>query len=412
MNKLNQTFFSQTSGLVGTILSDLNNISKPISKFILTLCLQWWAISGKYNFMNMSRYMSYSEQALRNGYRREFDFCSFNWELITKNCSDELILAFDPSFIHKSGKHTEGLGYYWSGQEQKTKKGLELGCLAVVDIKNETAFHLHGVLTPDKQQREKSKMNLIDHYVDLILSSIANAGSISPYLAVDKYFMKKDFINPMINAGLHVITKMRKDANLKYLYKGKQKEGKGRKRKHAEKVDLKNPDRRRWDIVFENKDNYCLSAEVFCVTLKRNVRIIYLFHKKAKSYEVFLSTDIDLSADKIEKYYRSRYQIEFLFRDGKQHSGLEECQARDAKKINFHINLSLTNIGIAKAVHYLSIPKEQRRGFSLENIKRLHHNKLIADLIFSNLGLYQFHLYFSSKLQRIFLPRRIKKIVA
>ena len=169
----------------------------------------------------------------------------------------------------------------------------------------------------------------------------------------------------MINAGLHVITKMRKDANLKYLFKGKQKEGKGRKRKHAEKVDLKNPDRRRWDIVFENKDNYCLSAEVFCVTLKRNVRIIYLFHKKAKSYEVFLSTDIDLSADKIEKYYRSRYQIEFLFRDGKQHSGLEECQARDAKKINFHINLSLTNIGIAKAVHYLSIPKEQRRGFSL-----------------------------------------------
>ncbi len=335
----------------------------------------------------MSRYMTYSEQSIRNGYSRDFDFASFNWELIKNNCSDELILAFDPSYIYKSGKHTEGLGYYWSGQEQKTKKGLEYGCLAVVDIENETGFHLNGVLTPDKKEREKTKMNLIDHYVDFILSSLPHAGSLSPYLTVDKYFMKKNFINPVTDAGIHIITKMRKDANLKYLFKGKQHSGKGRKRKHAEKVDLRNVDRRKWETVYENKEGYCLTAELFCVTLKRNVRIVYLYHIKNESYEVFLSTDVHLAAEKIEKYYRLRYQIEFLFRDGKQHAGVEECQARSAQKINFHINLSLTNINIAKAVHYLSIPKEQRGSFSLEDIKRLSHNKLIADLIFSKLEL-------------------------
>lgn len=315
--------------------------------------------------------MTYSEQAIRNSYKRGFEFSEFNWQLIKRSCSKELILAFDPSYIHKSGKQTEGLGYYWSGQEQKAKRGLEFGCLAVVDIENETAFHLDGVLTPAKNEREKRKMGLIDHYVEFILASLPHAGSISPYLAVDKYFMKKDFINPMLEAGLHVITKTRKDANLKYLYKGKQKMGKGRKRKHAEKVDLNNPDRRKWEFIYENKEGYCLTAELFCVTLKRNVRIVYLYHRKVENYEIFLSTDINLPAEKIEKYYRSRYQIEFLFRDGKQHSGLEDCQARDAKKINFHINLSLTNIGISKAIHYLSIPKEERKGFSLENIKRL-----------------------------------------
>ncbi len=385
MPKSQQTFFSQTSGLVGTILSEIDNINKPVKKFILTICLEWWSISGRFNFVNMSRYMSYSEQALRNGYSRGFDFSTFNWKLIKENCSGEVILAFDPSYIHKSGKHTEGLGYFWSGQEQKTKKGLEFGCLAVVDIENHTAFHLNGTLTPDKKEREMKGMNLIDHYVDFILSSLPEAASISPYLAVDKYFMKKEFINPMIEAGIHIITKMRKDANLKYLYKGKQKGGKGRKRKHAEKVDLRNVDRRKWETVYENKGEYCLTAELFCVTLKRNVQIVYLFHKKTTTYEVFLSTDISLPAKKIEKYYRMRYQIEFLFRDGKQHSGLEECQARDAQKINFHINMSLTNIGIAKVIHHLSVPKDERESFSLDNIKRLFHNKLIADLIFSNL---------------------------
>ncbi|MBK6481558.1 MAG: hypothetical protein IPG01_00150 [Chitinophagaceae bacterium] len=139
----------------------------------------------------MSRYMSYSEQAMRNAYKRGFEFSAFNWELIKDHCSDELILAFDPSYIFKSGKHTEGLDYFWSGQDQRTKKGLEFGCLAVVDVKNETAFHLNGIQTPDKHARKKAKQNLIDHYVDFILSSLPASGSLSTYLTVDGYFMKK-----------------------------------------------------------------------------------------------------------------------------------------------------------------------------------------------------------------------------
>ncbi len=335
----------------------------------------------------MSRYMSYSEQAMRNAYKRGFEFCAFNWELIKDHCSDELILAFDPSYIFKSGKHTEGLDYFWSGQDQRTKKGLEFGCLAVVDVKNETAFHLNGIQTPDKDTRKKEKQNLIDHYVHFILSSLPAAGSLSTYLTVDGYFMKKEFINPLLAAGMQVITKMRSDANLKYLYKGAQRTGKGRKRKHGQKVNLKDIDRKQWETVYENKKQLCLTAELYCVALKTNVRIVYLYHKKHQSYEVFLSTDIALSGAKIEKYYRLRYQIEFLFRDAKQHSGLEDCQARDNKKLNFHFNLSLTTVGIAKAQHYLSIPKEQRSSFSLQNIKRMSHNRLITDLIFSNLGL-------------------------
>jgi len=94
---------------------------------------------------------------------------------------------------------------------------------------------------------------------------------------------------------------MRKDAKLKYLFEGRQKPGKGRRRKHGDKVDLLKVDRRKWDIVYENKENYCITVELFCVTLKRNVRIVYLYDKVRRTYEVFLSTDIELSAQKIEK---------------------------------------------------------------------------------------------------------------
>jgi hypothetical protein len=42
-------------------------------------------------------------------------------------------------------------------------------------------------------------------------------------------------------------------------------------------------------------------------------------------------------AEDIIKYYRSRFQIEFLYRDGKHHTGLEHSQARTTNKLQFHL---------------------------------------------------------------------------
>ena len=381
------SYYSDVTGITETILADIKSLSKPLRKFLLIIYTQWWSVSGRYNFINMARYLRYSEQTLRNGYSRGFDFPQFNISLVKQHCSCETILAYDPTFIRKSGKHTEGSDYFWSGMEQRAKKGLEIGCLAAVDIKNETAFHLSALQTPASVERKDKKMSLIDHYREHVLSVLPSLGGISRYMAVDGYFMKKEFILPVVKAGLHIITKMRSDGNLKYLYKGEQKKGKGRKRKHDGKVNLKNIDKRRWSKFHETKEEEYYTAALYCVALKMDVRVVYLFKKKSKGYEVFLSTAITLAPEKIVKYYRMRYQIEFLIRDGKGHSGLEDCQARDKEKLNFHFNISLTNINIAKVAYYLPIPKARRKAFSLQDIKRFYHTKFVADTIFSNLGL-------------------------
>ncbi len=57
------------------------------------------------------------------------------------------------------------------------------------------------------------------------------------------------------------------------------------------------------------------------------VRIVYIENKKTKKYGVLASTDTALKAEDIVQYYRLRFQIEFLIRDAKQHTGLEDCQA-------------------------------------------------------------------------------------
>ena len=85
----------------------------------------------------------------------------------------------------------------------------------------------------------------------------------------------------------------------------------------------------------------------------------------------------------IYRYYKVRYQIEFLFRDAKQHTGLSQCQARSENKIHFHTNTALTVIGVAKIAHYFESEQKQLP-FSIADIKTSYFNELMLNLFFSN----------------------------
>ena len=81
----------------------------------------------------MKRYVEKCEQYFRIHFENRFDFQGFNLAM-SKERLKECIIAFDPSFIKKSGKKTCGLGYYRSGCVGKVKRGLEICGFAVVDI--------------------------------------------------------------------------------------------------------------------------------------------------------------------------------------------------------------------------------------------------------------------------------------
>jgi Transposase DDE domain. len=372
--------------VITAILVKLSGCSKPVIKFISTLFPLWWSISGRYNFTNLARYARYGEQAIRNAFERGFNFFAFNFELVKQHAGSERIIVFDPSYIRKSGKKTYGLGRYWSGAAAQALKGLEMGCLACVDVAAQTALHLEAFQTPAAADRNGK--SLVTLYTERIMSRVQSLLTLSRYMVVDGYFMKKEFILPLLGAGMQVITKMRPDANLHYAVRPQdQPKRRGRKKVKGDKINLKKIDKRQWELVTSDQHVSLYTAVVYCVMLKRNVRVIYLLHHHNDQYEVFLCTDTALAAQKVFTYYRLRFQIEFLLRDAKQHSGLEDCQARSKNKLAFHFNMSLSAVSVAKAVYYLSQPQEQRGAFSLQSIKRFYHNKLLSDMIFDNLAI-------------------------
>ena len=85
---------------------------------------------------------------------------------------------------------------------------------------------------------------------------------------------------------------------------------------------------------------------------------------------------------KVVSYYRSRFQIEFLYRDAKQHCGLEDCQARSENKLNFHFNASLTSVNLAK-MKWLENKTQKNEPFSMANVKTMCYNELLLNRFLS-----------------------------
>jgi IS4 transposase len=50
--------------------------------------------------------------------------------------------------------------------------------------------------------------------------------------------------------------------------------------------------------------------------------------KGKETRKIYFASDLKMLATDIFDYYRSRFQIEFVYRDGKQFTGLEHCLAR------------------------------------------------------------------------------------
>lgn len=130
--------------LIEQILRKMSKIGKVQERFFINLAMQWLRQRGRYCFDHLVRQGFMNAMSYRLNFDKDFNFKEFTRILIELYASSERIICFDPSFISKSGKHTYGLGYFWSGCAQSVKKGLELGAFAIGDAVNNTAFHRAG----------------------------------------------------------------------------------------------------------------------------------------------------------------------------------------------------------------------------------------------------------------------------
>lgn len=236
----------------------------------------------------------------------------------------------------------------------------------------------------------------MDFYIQQLVGQASQLLGLSRYLAVDAYFAKFNFVEALAAQGLQVVTRLRKDAALWYPYVGPKCKGPGRPIKYAGKVKLKELDSQ-YFTCFDRQGHYAAyEAVLHSKSLKRLLRVVVVHYFDAqraiKSVQTFACTDSQLAGAKLWQYYRLRFQPpgvpeEFLFRDAKQFLGLAHCQSRQKARMSFHYNFCLTVLSLAKIVHWLSVPKNQRGAFSIQDIKTQYFNEHLLDKFISGLGI-------------------------
>ena len=349
--------------------------------------MSFLSIKGRINFLQLARYGNSCERRYRDFFEHTFDFLRFNIELTKTRGSGDFAIAFDPSYISKSGKKTPGLGYFWSGCASKAKWGLELSGIAAIDLKNHTAFHLEAVQTIMKENSEDS---LSDVYAKTLKDRVAKLRSVSSYLVADAWFSKKPFVDKVLEMEMHLVSRLRNDAHLSYLYKGEKRQGRGRPKVYDGKVIPKNLDMSHFKQVNEDEKATVRTAIVYSRALKRKILLVHVLYKQSggkETYKLYFSTDLKQDAMRVLKMYSSRFQIEFIYRDAKQHTGLNHCQARSQWKLNFHFNMALSATNIAKVKHWFELPREQRAEFSMADVKTINHNQLILQAFFDTFAI-------------------------
>lgn len=376
--------------LISIILDQMSEVSKSQKVFFGIIIRMFQSMTGKINFRSLGRYGNIAEKTVRRWFKKPFDFAKFNTIAIQElEPFQEAICAIDTCFLEKAGKLTYGLEHFWNGCASKAQKGLETSLASIINVRTKTAYSLLIQQTlPIAEIRSLFGENAtrIDFYINTLKSLVEPIKKFTNFIVCDAFYTKKKFVDVMVDLGFTFIGKMRSDANLKTIFRGESKKGPGRPKKFEGKCNLDTLGDFKFEKNIDPKTNL-YSGVFYSQSLEREVKVVAITDEKQEvPIALLFSTDTQLAAELIYRYYVARFQIEFLLRDAQQFAGLGHFQSRNKESIHFHINMSLAAINLAKIEDRLAMPDQNQQSiFSMHNHKVKNHNKNLISRFFSML---------------------------
>ena len=397
------------------ILALLQNITPLLSKTTFRQMSRvihgMLVANGRITMLGLSRWTEKggSYRTIQRFYHSVLPWKAIHWLLFQKchlKTEDEYIIAGDEVVDSKSGKKTYGLDRFFSGIQQQVIPGLSFFTFSLVNVREEHSYPMQitqVVKSIEEKAASKAKAKIVEKTCekkkpgrpkgsknkdkqemmlnpellriqqalkDLMVTISANLALV--YVVMDGHFGNYPSAFMVRSENLHLISKMRSDAALYTTFEGSH-SGRGRKPKYGAKIDFHNMDAKyfketsiednlRKDIYqgkFYNKE-FAFALNVV-VILKTNLTT------QAQVHVVLFSTDLEQPYAKIIKFYSLRFQIEFNFRDAKQHWGLEDFMNVKETAVTNAANLSFFMVNLSYAL--LQPLREQNPDYSVLDLK-------------------------------------------
>ena len=383
------------------------------------------AMTGRVTMEGLSRWTEKggSYRTVQRFFNETHAWSQWRWLLIKSQLSEKLlgiwILIADEVVITKAGKHTHGLGKFFSSIQNQPVPGLCFLSLALLNVDSKKSYPLlvEQLLREDAKEsapkavkkktatgkvgRPKGSKNKNHADIELSAFQLQLQGCIRQALGLIGCAIKLDYLcydgalgnnaglQMVKQTGLHLISKLRHDSSLYFPYDGEYC-GRGKPKKYGDKLTLERLKPEHWRAESIEKD---IKTETYQVQvwhknfpqLLNVVVIIKTSLKTGRTAKVLLfSDDLSLAFDKLVNYYQLRFQIEFNFRDAKQYWGLEDFMNTKATQVGNAANFALFMVTFSQ----LLLPQIQGLASnSMLDLKTVFRARKVTRRIINSLGI-------------------------
>ena len=380
-------------------------------------------MQGRVTMLGISRWIPRggSYRTIQRFFLTRIDWATLNWALIhspLKHARGVILIAGDATTVTKAGKTTAGLGRFFSSIYSRAVPGLAFQTLSLIEVESRRSWPVlmepiapkppqkksvkikqkRASTKPAKRPRGRPKgsknknqrqvtLNAEMTQVKAMLAQLLTLlkGTLAPvYFVYDGAFGNNAAVQMTRSVDLHLISKLRNNSALYFEWSGEY-SGKGPYPKYGNRIDYQDLPQAylKSDIVEQSvrTRTYQFTAVHKTFADKLNVVIIHKADTKTgkSSHVILFSTDRALGWEALVHYYRLRFQIEFNFRDAKQHWGLEDFMVTKSQAVLNAANLSLFMVNVSQIM--LATSGEQ----SILDLKARHHGIRYAQEVFKML---------------------------
>lgn len=341
-----------------------------------------------------------SYRTIQRLYHSPINWLAIHWIFLKTHLLDSskfYLLAGDEVVESKAGKKTYGVGRFYSGLAQRVIPSISVLALSLVDVESRQSYPLYvqqimpsstdkdDPLPKPKRSRGRPKGSknhakpdpVLSPLLQLLRNMLGTLHTQIAYLQVKHIVLDGNFGNypstwMVQQTGLHIISKMKRNAALYLPYAG-DKPRRGPTPRYGDKLNYSQlPAEAIVSSRLEDDyriDTYQLQAYHKDYSDLLNVVVSLKTHLPTgkRGYAVLFSTDLTLTADQLVDYYSLRFQIEFNFRDTKQHWGLDDFMTVKPQAVTNSINIAFFMVNFS---NLMLLPYRQHEpDFSVLDLK-------------------------------------------
>jgi hypothetical protein len=356
------------------------------------IALAMLAMTGRVTMRAISRWTSQggSYRTVQRFFTTVIPWASVFWLFFRTHLlrsDDVYLVGGDETIVTKAGKHTYGLDRFFASLYDKCVPGLAFFTLSLISTQQRRSFPLsveQVVRSPEEKAATRAKARAktspkrkagrpkgsstkaktsvelspeLTRIQTLLLQLLERIGNLIPltYLVLDGHFGNNGALQMTLRSKLQLISKLRADSALYLPYDGPY-AGRGPRRIYGDKI---NPGSLPQDLLRQSSSEDGIETRTYQLVARHksfaqalNVVVIVKTNLKtqAQAHVILFSSDLALPFDKLVDYYCLRFQLEFNFRDAKQHWGLEDFMNISPIAVTNAANLSLFMVNLVERV--------------------------------------------------------------